>query len=178
MKSIIFSVIAAISLTVAGSVMAEDAATSTTTTTTDTTTTTAAVPAGTDPIFTANKVEIPAERLAIIKANKFLCHTCHKIEGAMIGPPWMAVSTKYKGQTTYTFGGPGYKDFKGKEHPEETLPLVEGLMKKVSFGGNGGGIGNWKETHGVKAPMLANDPKLAKQAEIKEMIEFVLSLAK
>ncbi|MEQ1813748.1 MAG: hypothetical protein ABL860_04765, partial [Candidatus Nitrotoga sp.] len=138
-----------------------------------------AVAAGTDPIFTANKVEIPEERLAIIKANKFLCHTCHKIEGAMIGPPWMAVATKYKGQTTYSFGGPGYKDFKGKnDYPVEELPLVDGLVKKVSLGGNGGGIGNWKETHGIKAPMLNNDGKLAKQAEIRDMVEFVLSLAK
>lgn len=155
--------------------MAQDAATSTTTTTTDTTTTTTTT--GDVPAFTANKVEIPADKLAFIKDNKMLCHTCHKIEGKMIGPPWMAVAAKYKGQTTYTFGGPTYKDFKGKEHPEETLPLVEGLMKKISFGGNGGGIGHWKETHEVKAPMLANDPKGEKQAAIKTMVEFILSLA-
>ena len=160
MKSIIISVIAAVGLTVAGSVLAEDA------------------PDADAPAFTTNKVKIPKEQMAIIKANKMLCHTCHLIEGKMIGPPWMAVSAKYKDQTTYVFGGPTYKDFKGKEHPEETLPLVEGLMKKVSFGGNGGGIGNWKETHGVKAPMLANDPKGKKQDGIKVMVEFVLGLAK
>ncbi len=154
MKSIIFGVIAAIGLTVAGSVMAQDAA-----------------PAQGD-------VLIPADKLAFIKKNGFLCHTCHKIEGKLVGPPWMDVSKKYKGEKTYTFGGDGYKDFKGKTHPAETLPLVEGLMKKVSHGGNGGGIGNWKETHKISAPMFANDPTGKKQAAIKEMVEFVLSLAK
>lgn len=166
MKSIILGVMAAISLTVAGSVLAEDAP--------------AAAPAAGDaPAFTTRDVAIPEERMAFIKENKFLCHTCHKIEGKLIGPPWMAVSTKYKGQTTYAFGGPGYKDFKGKaDYPVEELPLVDGLVKKVSLGGNGGGIGNWKETHGIKAPMLANDPKGEKAAAIKNMVEFVLSLAK
>lgn len=149
MKSIIFSMIAAAGLLVAGSAMAA-----------------------------AGDVLIPADRLAFIKKNKLLCHTCHKIEGKLIGPPWMTVSKKYKGQTTYTFGGDGYKDFKGKAHPAETLPLVEGLMKKVSNGGNGGGIGEWKKTLGIKAPMLANDPKLEKQPIIKDMVQFVLSLAK
>jgi cytochrome c len=147
MKSMIFSVIAAVGLTVAGSVMAAD-------------------------------VLIPADKLALIKKNKLLCHTCHKIEGKLIGPPWMDVSKKYKGQKTYTFGGEGYKDFKRKTHPEEVLPLVEGLMKKVSFGGNGGGIGNWKETHGISAPMFANDPKGKKQDVIKTLVKFVLSLDK
>lgn len=153
MKSIIFGVIAAVGLTVAGSVMAADAA----------------VP---------GDVLIPADRLAFIKKNKLLCHTCHKIQGKLIGPPWMDVAKVYKGQKTYSFGGDGYKDFKGKTHPQETLPLVEGLMKKVSHGGNGGGAGKWAETHKITAPMFANDPKGEKQAEIKELVEFVLSLAK
>ncbi len=74
MKSIIFGVIAAIGLTVAGSAMAEDAPAPA-----EAAPAAAVVPAGSDPIFAANKVEIPAERLAIIKASKFLCHTCHKI---------------------------------------------------------------------------------------------------
>ena len=90
----------------------------------------------------------------------------------------MDVAKVYKGQKTYSFGGDGYKDFKGKTHPQETLPLVEGLMKKVSHGGNGGGAGKWAETHQITAPMFANDPKGEKQAVIKELVEFVLSLAK
>ena len=169
MKSIILGVMTAISLTVEGSVLAEDALAPADAA--------AAAPAADAPAFTTGKVAIPEDRMAFIKENKLLCHTCHMIEGKLIGPPWMAVAAKYKGQTTYTFGGPTYKDFKGKDHPEETLPLVDGLVKKVSFGGNGGGIGNWKESHGIKAPMLANDPKGEKQAAIKAMVEFVLSLA-
>ena len=122
----------------------------------------------------AADVPIPADRLAFIKKNGLLCHTCHKIEGVLIGPAWMDVSKKYKGEKTYVFGGEGYKDFKGKPHPAEELPLVEGLMKKVSNGGNGGGIGHWP----MKAPMLANDPTGKKQEAIKEMVQFVLGLAK
>lgn len=161
MKSIILGVIAAIGLTVAGSVMAEDA------------------PAAAAPAAAPGDVLIPADRLAFIKKNGLLCHTCHKIKGKLIGPPWMDVSEKYKGQKTYAFGGPDYKDFKGKkDYPVETLPLVEGLIKKVSLGGNGGGIGNWRETHKITAPMFANDPKGEKKAVIKDMVEFVLGLAK
>ncbi len=154
MKSIVFGIIAAVGLTVAGSVMAQDAA-------------------------APKDVLIPADKLAFIKKEKLLCHTCHKIQGKLIGPPWADVAKVYKGQKTYAFGGPDYKDFKNKkDYPLETLPLVEGLVKKVSLGGNGGGIGNWKETHKITAPMLNNDSDFKKQAAIEEMVKFVLSLAK
>ena len=148
MKSKIFSMLAAAGLMAASSAMAADV------------------------------VKIPADRLAIIKKNGFICHTCHHIEGKLIGPAWMDVSKKYKGEKTYTFGGDGYKDFKGKPQPAETLPLVEGLMKKVSFGGSGGGIGHWQDGAKTAVPMQANYAKLAKQAEIKEMVQYVLGLAK
>ncbi len=147
MKSIIFSMIATASLMAASSAMAADV------------------------------VKIPADRLAIIKKNGFICHTCHHIEGKLIGPAWMDVSKKYKGQKTYTFGGDGYKDFKGKPQPAETLPLVEGLMKKVSLGGSGGGIGHWQDGAKTAVPMQANDPTGKKQDAVKEMVQYVLGLA-
>jgi cytochrome c len=89
-------------------------------------------------------------------AKKNGCISCHAIDHKVVGPAWMDVSKKYKGATKYT-----YKD---KEYP-----LVEGLMKKVSNGGSG----NWGTI-----PMIANDPKGTKQDDIKQLVEFVLGLAK
>jgi len=150
MKSIIFSMIATAGLMAASSAMAADV------------------------------VKIPADRLAIIKKNGFICQTCHHIEGKLIGPAWMDVAKKYKGQKTYAFGGDGYVDFKKQKYPAEELPLVDGLVKKVSLGGHGGGIGDWQhdKEFAKRVPMQSNDAKLAKQAEIKEMVQYVLSLAK
>jgi len=42
-------------------------------------------------------------------------------------------------------------------------------MQKVSHGGTG----NWGSM-----PMIANDPAGTKQADIKELVEFILGLAK
>jgi cytochrome c len=89
-------------------------------------------------------------------AKKNGCTACHAIDHKVVGPAWMDVSKKYKGATKYTFQGKEYS-------------LVEGLMKKVSQGGSG----NWGAV-----PMIANDPKGMKQDEIKQLVEFELSLAK
>jgi cytochrome c len=89
-------------------------------------------------------------------AKKNGCTACHAIDKKVVGPAWMDVSKKYKGAANYTW--------QGKEYP-----LVEGLMKKVSNGGSG----NWGTV-----PMIANDPKGTKQDQIKELVEFELSLAK
>ena len=90
-------------------------------------------------------------------AKKNDCVACHAIDKKVVGPAFMDVSKKYKGATQYTY--------KGKDYP-----LVEGLMMKVSNGGQG----NWKGW----MPMPAIDPKGKKQAQIKELVEFVLGLAK
>jgi len=89
-------------------------------------------------------------------AKKNGCVACHKIDVKVVGPAWMDVSKKYKGAKEFTF--------EGKAHP-----LVEGLMMKVSKGGSG----NWGTV-----PMIANDPSGAKQADIKELVTFILGLAK
>jgi cytochrome c len=88
-------------------------------------------------------------------AKKNGCTSCHAIDKKVVGPAWMDVSKKYKGAAKYTY--------QGKEYP-----LVEGLMMKVSHGGSG----NWGTT-----PMIANDPNGSKQDQIKELVNFVLSLA-
>jgi|GEM_PF-346298 len=151
MKSKIFSMLAAAGLMAASSAMAADAV-----------------------------VKIPADQLAVIKKNGFICHTCHHIEGKLIGPAWMDISKKYKGQKTYAFGGDSYRDAKGKPQPAETLSLVDGLVKKVSLGGHGGGIGDWQsdKEFAKRVPMQANDPNGKKQDAVKELVQYMLDLSK
>ena len=97
-----------------------------------------------------NEIAMPAA------ARKNNCTACHSIDKKIVGPAWMNVSLKYKGATKF--------EYNGKEYP-----LVEGLMMKVSLGGSG---------HWGSMPMPPNDAKGIKQADIKELVQFVLSLAK
>ena len=97
---------------------------------------------------------IADEMPALAKKNN--CTDCHAIDKKIVGPAWMDVSKKYKGATEYEYKGTKY-------------PLVAGLVMKVSKGGSG----NWGSM-----PMPINDPSGAKQADIKELVQFVLSLAK
>jgi len=89
-------------------------------------------------------------------AKKQDCDVCHDIDKRVVGPAWMEVSGKYKGAAKYTYGGKEYT-------------LEDGLVMKVSKGGSG----NWGSM-----PMPANDPNGTKQAEIRELVKFVLGLAK
>ncbi len=80
-------------------------------------------------------------------AKKMNCTACHAIDKKIVGPAWMDVSKKYKGDAG----------------------AAERLQVKVSKGGSG----NWGTM-----PMPANDAAGTKQAEIKELVAFVLGLAK
>lgn len=97
-------------------------------------------------------------------AKKNGCTACHAIDHKVVGPAWADVAKKYKGVKTYKYSNTGSASADAKEYP-----LVEGLVMKVSKGGHG----NWGAT-----PMIANDPSGKKQAVIKELVEFELSLAK
>jgi cytochrome c len=97
-------------------------------------------------------------------AKKDNCTACHSIDKKVVGPAWMDVSKKYKGAKTYKYSPSGSAAADAKEYP-----LVEGLMMKVSKGGHG----NWGS-----APMVPNDPAGTKQADIKELVQFVLTLDK
>jgi len=97
-------------------------------------------------------------------AKKNGCTACHAIDKKVVGPAWMDVAKKYKGATTYKFSSKGSEAADAKEYP-----LVEGLMMKVSKGGKG----NWGS-----AAMVPNDPAGKKQADIKELVEFILGLDK
>ncbi len=89
-------------------------------------------------------------------AKKNNCTACHVISGRLVGPGWLEISEKYKGATKFIFAG--------IEHP-----LLEGLMIKVSRGG----AGSWGTM-----PMPAYDTAGVKQAEIRELVTFVIGLEK
>jgi cytochrome c551/c552 len=89
-------------------------------------------------------------------AKRYNCTVCHAINKKVVGPAWMNVSLKYKGAEKFEYNG-------------KVFPLVEGLMLKVSLGGSG----NWGSM-----PMPANDSNGIKQTEVKELVLFILGLAK
>jgi cytochrome c len=80
-------------------------------------------------------------------AKKNGCVACHSIDKKVMGPAWMDVSKKYKGD-------------KGAEAK---------LIAKVSKGGSG----VWG-----KMPMPPIDPSGKKQDDIKQLVQFILSLDK
>ncbi|MBI5919059.1 MAG: c-type cytochrome [Nitrosomonadales bacterium] len=89
-------------------------------------------------------------------AKKSNCTACHSIDKKVVGPAWKDVGAKYKGAAKFTYNGKEYG-------------LEEGLVMKVSKGGSG----NWGSM-----PMPANDPSGNKQADIKQLVQFILGLAK
>ncbi len=88
--------------------------------------------------------------------KKHDCDVCHDIEIKLVGPAWKDVANKYKGATKYKWNGKEYD-------------LEEGLVLAISKGSSG----NWGDM-----PMPAADPSGTKSAEMKELIKFVLGLAK
>ncbi len=80
-------------------------------------------------------------------AKKNGCTACHMIDKKLVGPAWMDVAKKYKGDA-------------GAEAK---------LIAKVSKGGSG----VWGTT---SMPPL--DPSGKKQDDIKQLIQFILTLAK
>src|SRR6266481_1752503 len=89
-------------------------------------------------------------------AKKNNCVACHAVDHKVVGPAWQDVGKKYKDATEFEYNGKKY-------------PLLEGLVMKVSKGGSG---------HWGTMPMPANDPTGKKQDEIKQLVQFELSLAK
>lgn len=108
----------------------------------------------------APAVAIPPTVQAEVKALG--CDACHGWERTKFGPSWQNVADRYRGKTTYT-----YKGF-NIESAGETLPLVQGLVKKVSKGGKG----EWNEF----IPMIPNDAKGEHVNEITNIVNFILSI--
>lgn len=80
-------------------------------------------------------------------AKKNNCTACHAIDKKVVGPSFMDVSKKYKGDAS----------------------AEAKLITKVSKGG----AGVWGSM-----PMPANDAAGKKQDQMKEVVQFVLGLAK
>ncbi len=78
------------------------------------------------------------------------CLACHSVDKKVVGPAWMDVSKKYKGDA-------GAK---------------ASLVAKIKAGGKG----NWTEVTGG-VPMPPYSPRVT-DANIEKMVDFVLGLAK
>ncbi len=105
-------------------------------------------------------VPIPPALQAQIKALR--CEGCHGWERTKFGPSWQNVADRYRGQTTYT-----YKGFNVNK-PGEKLPIVPGLVKKISKGGKG----EWNEY----IPMAPMDASGAHVKEITNIVNFIMSI--
>lgn len=108
----------------------------------------------------APSIEIPPALQAQIK--KMGCDACHGWSRTKFGPSWQNVADRYRGQTSYT-----YKGF-NVESVGEKLPLVPGLVKKISKGGKG----EWNEY----IPMAPMDLKGDRVREITNIVNFILSI--
>lgn len=98
------------------------------------------------------------------EVQDFHCDSCHAINHRILGPSWMDVSRRYKGQTTYKYS------MSGSNAPDaKSYPLVDGLVMKISRGG----AGNWGSE-----PMIANNALRNKQDEIRRIVQFILGLDK
>lgn len=98
------------------------------------------------------------------EVQDFHCDGCHAIDHRVLGPSWMEVSKRYKGQKNYKYSLTGSNSPDAKEYP-----LVDGLVMKISRGGSG----NWGSE-----PMVANNALRNKQDEIRHIVQFILGLAK
>ncbi len=87
----------------------------------------------------AAAVEMPA------LAKKSNCTACHSIDKKLVGPAWMDVAKKYKGDKT----------------------AEAKLVAKVEKGGGG-----------VWGPMAMPPQAAVRDADVKELVKFILSLNK
>ena len=107
-------------------------------------------------------------------AKKHNCNACHSVDKKLVGPAWRDISKAYNnvGATGSAVDPAAYKvsnkvsDVLAKNNAKTP---EEWLLHKVSRGGSG----NWGTM-----PMPANDPSGAKDADIKELIKFVMGLEK
>lgn len=115
--------------------------------------------------FSANaaesvRVEIPPAIESDVRTLG--CNACHGWNRTKFGPSWQDVADRYRGKTVYEYKG--YKiDGVG-----EKLPLVQGLVKKISKGGKG----EWNEY----IPMVQNDPNGRHTDELTRIVNFILAI--
>ena len=105
-------------------------------------------------------IAIPPSIQSKIKALG--CEACHGWERTKFGPSWQNVADRYRGQPSYL-----YKGFNISSTGEK-LPLVPGLVKKISKGGKG----EWNEY----IPMAPIDFGGTRVKEITDIVNFILSI--
>lgn len=103
------------------------------------------------------------EMPAVVKEGGFQCAGCHQVEKKLVGPSWRDISKFYNGKMEKTPAGKTLKDVLGGKTAEAHL------IEKISKGGKG--------TWGA-IPMSPNDASGAKQADVKKLAEFILSIEK
>ena len=107
-------------------------------------------------------------------AKKHNCVACHSIDKKMVGPSWRDISKAYNavGATGSAVDAVAYKttvkvtDILAKNNAKSA---EDWLLQKVSKGGSG----DWGTM-----PMPANDASGAKQADLKELVKFIMGLEK
>lgn len=97
-------------------------------------------------------------------AKKSGCTACHSVDKKVVGPAWMDVSKAYNSNGATSTG----KKVSEILAENNAKTAAEYLAAKVAKGGKG----NWGT-----AAMIPNSPKVS-DAEIHELVEFVLGLAK
>lgn len=93
---------------------------------------------------------------------KHACTTCHAQDAEAYAVPFRDIAERYRGKTTYKHHG-----YEPKRWAIE-MPLVEGLVKKVSFGGKG----DWLS----KKSMPQMDSEGTKTAEMTALVKGILAL--
>ncbi|MDR2196190.1 MAG: cytochrome C [Gallionellaceae bacterium] len=89
-------------------------------------------------------------------ASQYGCTACHDLDKIKDAPSWMEISKHYRGIDKFTFENREYA-------------LEDGLVEKVSKGGSG----NWGYM-----PMPPNDPDRLHQSDMRELVKFILQLAR
>lgn len=97
----------------------------------------------------AKLVEMP------LLARKYECDACHAIDQKVLGPSFISIAMRYKGQATYVYSGTTYR-------------LIEGLSLKVENGGSG----NWGSM-----PMPRGNTQKIDRADVGVLVKTILEMA-
>lgn len=97
---------------------------------------------------------------------KHNCDACHSIDVPGAGPAFRDIADRYRDKPTYKYHG-----FEKKYIWSVEMPMVAGLVKKVSQGGEG----EWG-SNGQNTPMPQLDPSGKNKADITKIIKAVLKL--
>ncbi|PIQ54419.1 MAG: hypothetical protein COW02_05115 [Comamonadaceae bacterium CG12_big_fil_rev_8_21_14_0_65_59_15] len=96
--------------------------------------------------------------------SKHTCTACHQVDVQSTGPSFREIADRYRDKKTYKYHG-----FTPKYIWSMDTPMVAGLVKKISLGGDG-------EWGGPGTPMPQMDAGGAKKGELEELVKAILEL--